>query len=532
MMLDCEQKEGTHECMETLHNNQDVVSTADIHENRHQLQGILAGAVVRPEPLFYRKTRLIIDTHYNREHNILLNGLEEIEFQGIKLISLDKLFDNKHEIFLGFGLPNVYLTVPNQNGDGYVKFAAFMIWRQCSAIIDTKGRVQSGFLIRFRNLPQDALAAIRQAMLKHSNSRHVSCAYANACVLSSAGFTCDGADLNNHFGARSLFQQIFEDGLEYKGEPLTLDFIRTTRLTLEEHFSEVRKKEITSLGRTCRKVINECLPSGSHLRAPLLEAKLTPMKPTVVGDSDSLTRLEISHPGFFGATIRKIIGSHTLFKLIPNKEQVNINNYLPQTLRAFAMKNPSLATRVKKYVLFSRAIVVTIRNQMASCWDDHGYFSPGPLASMMSIHTKTEPHPYNIVITGDFIIGMHNTPGLKLIDWMLSKHVLISGYDDDVRFAGEAWMEHQEDGLVLHLSNNSGTYQPTNDQLETAGKYVSAALPGLKVELHSNTTLSSSPLKPVREEVKFFTVKHILILILACMLALFFLMFGKSKSTL
>ncbi|CAF4696643.1 unnamed protein product [Rotaria sp. Silwood1] len=406
-----------------------------------------------------------------------------------------------------------------------------MIWRQTSAVIDTKGRVQSGFLIRFRNLSQDALAALRQAMLKHSNNRHVSCAYANACVLSSAGFTSDDTDLNNHFGARSLFQQIFENGLEYKGESLTLDFIRTTRLTLEEHFSEVRKKELTSLGRTCKKVINECLPSNSHLRAPLLEAKYVPMKPTVVDNCGSLTRLEISHPGFFGATIRKIIGSHTLFKLIPNKEQVDVDKYLPETLRAFAMKNPSFATRIKKYVLFSRAVVVTIRNQMAACWDDHGYFAPGPLASMMSIHTKTEPHPYNIVITGDFIIGMHNSPGLKFVDWALSKHVLISGYDDDVRFAGEAWMEHQEDGLVLHLSNNSGTYQPTDEQLETAGKYVSAALPGLKVELHSSTILSSSISKPDCEEVNSFTVKHMLVLILACMLALYFLIFGKSKPT-
>ncbi|CAF0967842.1 unnamed protein product [Rotaria sordida] len=167
---------------------------------------------------------------------------------------------------------------------------------------------------------------------------------------------------------------------------------------------------------------------------------------------------------------------------------------------------------------------------MASCWDDHGYFAAGPLASMMSIHTKTEPHLYNIVITGDFLIDMRNSPDLKFVDWILSKHALISGYDDDVRFAGEAWMEHQEDGLVLHLSNNSDTYRPTNEQFEAAGKYVSAVLPDLKVELHSNTTLSSSTLKPVREEVNFFIVKHILVLLLACMLGLYFLMFDKSKS--
>ncbi|CAF2156249.1 unnamed protein product [Rotaria magnacalcarata] len=523
----------SHESENVLSNMQDIVTTADINNDCEQLEGIRAGAVARPEPLFYRKTRLILDTHYNPEHNILRNGLEEIEFQNIKLISLDKLFNNKHEVFLGFGIPNVYLTIPNETGDGYNKFAAFMLWRQKSAILDTKGRVQSGFLIRFRNLPQDGLEALRQAMSKHSNSRHVSCAYANACVLSSAGFTCDGYDLSNNYGARSLFQEIFENGLEYRGEPVVLDFIRTTRLTLEEHFHEVRRKEITSLGRTCNKIVNECLPSKSHARAPLLEAKDVPVKPTVVGNCGSLTRLEISHPDFFGATIRKVIGSHTLFKLTANKEQVDINNFLPQTLRAFAMKNPSLMTRIKKFILFSRPVVTIIRSHLASCWDDHGYFSPGPLASMMSMHTTAEPHPYNIVITGDFLIGMHNSPGLKAVDWILSKHVLISGYDDDVRFAGEAWMVHQEEGLILHLSNNSGTYQPNDEQLENAGKYVSAALPGLKIELHSNTTTTTSVTsKPVRERVNYFAIKHLLIIILACMIGLYFFVFGKSKGAL
>lgn len=525
MTLDSDQEEVTNENTEVLDNKEDTLSTTITQEkDQTQLKGIHAGAVIRPEPLFHRTTRLVIDTHYNPDHNILRNGLEETEFQNINLISLDKLFDNKHEVFLGFGLPNVYLTIPNENGDGYVKFAAFMLWRQLSAVLDTKGRVQSGFLIRFRNLPPEALVALRQSMLKHSNHRHVSCAYANACVLDSAEFTSGGTYLSDHFGARSLFQQIFENGLEFRDKPLVLDFIRTTRRTLEEHFSAVRKKEFTSLGRTCKKVIDECVDSHNHLRAPLLDAKDIPTKPTVVGDCGSLTRLEISHPGFFGATIRKIIGSHTLFKLLPNKEQVDISTFLPQTLRAFPMPNPTLFTRLKKCILFSRPVVAIIRSQMASSWDDHGYFSPGPLASMMSIHTATEPHPYNIVITGDFITGMHNSPGLKAVDWILSKHVLISGYDDDVRFAGEAWMEHQEEGLVLHLTNNSGTYQPDVEQLENAGRYVSTALPGLKVELHAGAVPLEAVSQPTKKQRGIFTMKNMLIVLLACLLGWFFLM--------
>ena len=489
------------------------------------LIGIRAGAVLRPEPLFHRKTRLIIDTHYNAEHNILRNGLEETEFQQLKLISLEKLFDNISELFLGFGLPNVYLTMPNADGSGYVKFAAFIMWRQVSAIIDTKARVQSGFLIRLRHCTPELMDRIRRAMNDQVNRRHVSCAYATACVLHDASLTSAGTDLRRHFGARALFQQIYENGLEYQGQPLTLDFIRTTPLSMEEHFHQVRKKEWTSLSRNCKKAVNECLSLNDKTRAPLLEVKDVPTKPTVVGDASISARLEISRPRIFGAIVRKLFGSHTLFRIIPNRKQININDYLPETLIAFPVENPDLFTRIKKTFLFCRPVVTTIRRQLAALWDDHGHFSVGPLASMMSIHTKNDPHRYNIVITGNHLIGMHNNPllNLKVIDWILSKHVLISGYDDDVRFAGEAWMEHQEDGLLLHLTNNSGTYKPSNEHLTAAGQFISSTLSGLKVELHSNP-LPTAPF--IDEPPTIWTLGNLLTAMVAFAFCLCFFMYG------
>lgn len=495
------------------------------------LKGIRSGAVIRPEPLFHRRTRLIIDTHYSDEHNILRNGLEETEFEHIKLISLDKLFNNKNEIFIGFGLPNVYLTIPNEQYDGYIKFAAFMLWRQVSAIVPTKGRVQSGFLIRFRDLSKDIIEIIRQSITNHTNQRNVSCAYATACVLNTAGFTSGGTDLRNHFGARALFQQIYENGLEFKGESLILDFIRTTRLSLEEHFHEVRKKELTSLGRTFQKVYNECKSSNDKIRAPILEVHDIPMNPIIQSNINSLARLEISRPGRFGAIIRKIWGSHTLFKVIPNRDKIDINNYLPQTLLAFPVKNPDLFTRIKKTFLFSRFVVMIIRTQMASLWDNHGQFSIQSLASMMSIHTRKQPHPYNIVITGDYFIGMHNNPllDLKIVNWVLSKHVLISGYDDDVRFAGEAWMEHQQNGLTIHITNNSGTYKPNDQHLQKTAQFLTDVFPGLNVQTHQNLdpiSSSSSPDSNDQQPTKLFTLKNFFIIILAILFWLCFIMFG------
>ena len=491
-------------------------------------KGIRSGIVIRPEPLFHRRTRLIIDTHYNSEHNILRNGLEEIEFDHIKLISIEKLFNSTNEVFLGFGLPNVYLTIPNEEHDGYVKFAAFMLWRQRSAIVPTKGRVQSGFLIRLRDISKETTEILRRSMETHKNSRNVSCAYANASVLTTAGFTSGGTSLANHFGARALFQQIYEHGLEFQGEPVVLDFIRTTCLTLEEHFHQVRLKELTSLGRIATKVYNECTSSDEKSRAPIIPVTDIPINPVIQSDVKSLLRLQISRPARFGAIVRKVWGSHTLFKVIPNRELTNMDKYLPDTLLAFPLKNPDLFTRIKKTFLFSRLVVMFIRNRLVSMWDDHGEFQIKSLATMMSIHTEKEPHPYNIVITGDYLIGMHYNPllDMKMVNWVLSKHVLISGYDDDVRFAGEAWMEHQQNGLTLHLTNNSGTYRPNEQQLENAKAFLTEIFPGLNVEIHVGLDPIASSQIQSKKEKHFLTLKNIFIIfIIFLFVFLFFWLF-------
>jgi hypothetical protein len=284
-------------------------------------------------------------------------------------------------------------------------------------------------------------------------------------------------------------------------------------------------KELTSLGRIFKKVINECSSSDNKNRAPLLEANDIPMNPIGQTNFNSLTRLQISRPRRLGAIVRKIWGSHTLFRVIPNIEKIDINKYLPDTLVAFPQKNPDLFTRIKKSFLFSRPVVTIIRKQMASLWDDHGEFSSGSLASMMSINTKSEPHPYNIVITGNYLIGMHNNPFLnsKYVDWLLSKHVLISGYDDDVRFAGEAWMEHQTDGVIIHLSNNSGTYKPNTEHLIKAKQFISDAFPGLKIQTHEN--VETTPSSSSKQQTKFFTFKNIFIIILPIIFCFSFIIF-------
>lgn len=54
-------------------------------ENDLILKDIDCHAIIRPELLFHRRTYLIIDKHF-----ILRNDLEQIQFDNIKLISLNK----------------------------------------------------------------------------------------------------------------------------------------------------------------------------------------------------------------------------------------------------------------------------------------------------------------------------------------------------------------------------------------------------------------------------------------------------------
>ena len=70
----------------------------------------------------------------------------------------------------------------------------------------------------------------------------------------------------------------------------------------------------------------------------------------------------------------------------------------------------------------------------------------------------------------------------KVSNWILAKHVVATGYNENTVFAGEGWVERDEETneLTLFINNNSGTYKPTAEQLESAGKLISGF--GIKVK--------------------------------------------------
>ncbi len=145
-------------------------------------------------------------------------------------------------------------------------------------------------------------------------------------------------------------------------------------------------------------------------------------------------------------------GPHVIFEL--RGKPADIDTLLPDKLTAFARSGSDWKTLLKKHVLFNPTMVKWVRGRLADPkkWSSMGDLDGGQIRDALQTGVK-----YNYVICGDKIfIGSIFGKNPKWDNW-LSKHVLIAGYDKDVRYAGEFW---KDDVGTIHFSNNSGTYRP------------------------------------------------------------------------
>jgi hypothetical protein len=133
---------------------------------------------------------------------------------------------------------------------------------------------------------------------------------------------------------------------------------------------------------------------------------------------------------------------------------------------------------VKKAVLFSPLVVKGIRRLLACDYISIGNRLECDVYDMLRTHSQRARNIYNLVLTDEHIIIARISIRARIIDWILSKHVLMSGYHPAVRFAGEIWKD--EHG-VIHINRNSGTYQPTLEQLQSAAAFLRAVFPHLTV---------------------------------------------------
>lgn len=461
--------------------------------------GIACGSYLRPEALFSHRTQTVVCLARDHANP---TGLEEVQVGKLKVVSLDQFFLDRSQVVLGFGNPNVFTLIPPEASapqNVYQKLDAFMFYRKKTRVT-WASVAQSGVYIRLRKLPPEAIERLRAAMQQQQGKRAFSCAQANATALTLAGFTSGGEPLSHLLRPQALFTQIIEKGLEFRGEPLVWDILNTTPVTIEDHFQRVLEKERRSPLSFLEKVCNAGQKTAAEVESLQLARALkkveTPLIPVLAG---SPVRIRNSRPSELGMGLRQLWGQHILWEALPDPDKIDINRYLPEVLLdKFSLaelqgRKLSRVDRLKSMV-FSKPMVASIRSSMAGFFDEMGAYQPGQIKAMIPAAPMGDPPVvFNLVICGPKQQSRISITRIevekKAPDWVLSKHVLISAYDPDVRFAGEVWAERfiapdQSEQLRFHLNNNSGTYHPSVEQLDGAVAYLQELFPGVELQAH------------------------------------------------
>lgn len=446
------------------------------------LTGMTDGATLGPDGLFTGGPRMVVDASH----------VQTVLHEGIELVPIEEVFNDPKAAFIGFGMPNVYITLPTEQVSDrprWEKYAAAMFWRQPSHVADTRGRVQGGVFFELIDPPEGAIDDLRRAMHDLAGARTVSCAKANAELLHCAGFTSGLLPLHHHVRPASLARRIWEFGLEHRGRPVSLRVIQTTGRSVSEHFAAVMSKESTSPGRLVTKQWKK-LRKTPGVPAPTVTARALGPASTEAGDVHRGGELRAGRPNRLGSALCVFWGDHPIFEAIPDRSVVDLDS------DRFAVMNtplvpypgkPDLATRAKKSVLFSPTAVRWIRRLLAREMVSVGRHTGHSMAAMLRVGTPQRPFMYNAVLTSNALriarLENQTRKDVKKANWVLSKHVLVAGYDPDVRFAGEFWVQDGPDGREIHVNNNSGTYQPGPERTEAAARFISEGF-GIPVVVH------------------------------------------------
>lgn len=414
----------------------------------------------------------------------------------LKVFHIPDVFAGSDEVFIGFGIPNAYLVAPDGNG-GYQKFAGKSLRRAPSVIEDTRLWAQSGILLRFKNLPAEAAEKLRAAMKVHHGHKYWTCVNACLRVMEDAGFSAGKRKLSSIYFPKAMLEYLLQNELKFQGETIGLEWIRTTPLSVERHTWQIMKAEAWTFCRHAQRSMQPAakknkllawflaLTSGKLNKRDQKRAKVkrevAPALPEGVQYERDI-RIKVSRTSRLGTYLRQLGGgSHAFFE--GEQDRVKSEDYLSETLKPFPQAKPSWSTRLKKTLLFSKPVVDGLRHFLAEHYSPivSGLtYSERDVYDMLRTDSAASPNKYNVVLTTRRIILARTTVGAKLLDWVLSKHVLMSGYASDVIFAGELWKD--ADG-VIWISANSGTYRPTIEQLEAAAAFLRAVFPHLRVEI-------------------------------------------------
>lgn len=166
-----------------------------------------------------------------------------------------------------------------------------------------------------------------------------------------------------------------------------------------------------------------------------------------------------SIPSSFGKLTSTIFDEYPLYKCEISSEI--INNYLPDKLVAFA--EISTKNFAKQKFFYSKPIIFASRSQLSDqCEELSDSIKLDDLLEELLSKTN-EIKRYNFIITGNNLIFVRIAHVRHLSYHILCKHITLSNRSDDVRFAGELWIDQNN---IYYLNNNSGTYRPSNNLID------------------------------------------------------------------
>jgi hypothetical protein len=435
------------------------------------LSGLAEAFRASPQVLGHRGRRWVYDASGVR------SALDEET--GLTFFPIGDVFSDPDIVFLGVGRPNVYLVMPRaatpDKEAGWDKLAAFMFRRKPALIANTKGRVQSGILFQLRELPPEAVVALRREMDLMVGKRTASCAHAHARILTAAGFTCGGKSLRRIYRPSKLAALIWEHGLEYEGRVVKLRLVQTGSST-PDHFLKVWRSEVTSPVRT---VVKQYARSGVAHAAPVFEPFPSVTATLPVKATGRPIWVGVSLPSRLGMYLGFLWGERPIF--YANTGEAPTASELREPLRPFPGQLDRM-TKIKKYVLFSRPVVWFIRRHVVKsiAWDKD--VPAGNVAAMLrpspGIGRQTA-YVYNFVLTreGVRISRLKNDNGRdrKFINWIMAKHVILSAYSHTMLASGELWQTSGADGQpIVCINLDSGTYKPGGERLIPVAEYLSA----------------------------------------------------------
>jgi hypothetical protein len=376
--------------------------------------------------------------------------------------------------FIGFGLPNEFITVPAVEG-GYKKADIKSVKREPTQIVDTRNLVQSGLWLVLADANEEANEALREAMQHFEGSEFWTCANGCMNILARAGFTAGDTPLTDLFWPYECFKYLTTHDLMFKGQKIQVDVVCTSPLELTQFSWGIKKATWFTLFRHANRKIDKLAKKyrpvawmRTGVTAPLRCIGLAKKKvwdkgqtpaPALPDDVEYHSDIEVrvSKTSRFGTLLRLVWGSHGMFEAVQTR--VNPADFFEEELKPFPVVKDRL-TRIKKKYLFNEKMTRRIMRHLAEEFVSIGVRSEKSVYDAMRTNEK-----YNLVVTGHSVrIGrVRGGKGIfkwlaKAADWILSKHVLMSEYRKDTYYAAEVWKD--KDG-VIHINMNSGTFQPT-----------------------------------------------------------------------